>query len=141
MSAPSPNDLLLLDDTYNANPASMRAALATPADIAGGRRRDAILGERTEHGALADPEHEALGDDIAQASIALAIGCGGMIDLALDRAAALGVEVVRTANAEEAAAVALKRIQPGDAILVKASRSVGAERVVAALAPPRRLIL
>lgn len=127
-------DVLLIDDTYNANPSSMRAALATLDEIAGERRKVAILGEMKELGALAEPEHEALGDDIAQAGVALAIGCGGLIDLALDRAVARGVEVVRAASAAEAATEAKARVVAGDAVLVKGSRSVGAERVVAALA-------
>jgi len=126
-------DIVVLDDTYNANPASMRAALATLGEIAGGRRRVAVLGEMKELGALAREEHEALGEAIADAGVALAIGCGGLVDLALDRAAARGVEVVRAASTAEAAAEAAVRVRHGDAVLVKGSRSVGAEKVVAAL--------
>ena len=127
------NGVVLIDDTYNANPSSMRAALATLREIAGARRRVAVLGEMKELGLLAEAEHEALGDDIVNAGVALAIGCGGMIDLALEVARAKGVEIVRTASAEEAAKEAAARVAAGDAVLVKASRSVGAERVVAAL--------
>lgn len=127
------HDVVLIDDTYNANPASMRAALATLNEIAGERRKVAVLGEMKELGVLAEAEHEALGDDIALAGVTLAIGCGGLIDLALAVAKAKGVEVVLTASAEEAAREAKARVKPGDAVLVKGSRSVGAERVVAAL--------
>jgi UDP-N-acetylmuramoyl-tripeptide--D-alanyl-D-alanine ligase len=126
-------NVLLIDDTYNANPASMRAALATLHEIAANRRKVAILGEMKELGHLAEPEHEALGEHIVHAGVTLAIGCGGLINLALEVAKANGVEVVLTASAEEAAKEARERIHPGDAVLVKASRSVGAERVVAAL--------
>lgn len=125
--------VVLIDDTYNANPSSMRAALATLREIAGERRKIAVLGEMKELGLLAEAEHEALGDDIVHAGVALAIGCGGMIDLALQVAGAKGVEILRAASAEEAAKEAAARVQPGDAVLVKASRSVGAERVVTAL--------
>lgn len=128
-----PPDLLVLDDTYNANPASMRAALETLAEIAGGRRRVAVLGEMKELGALAEEEHAALGDAIAEAGVTLAIGCGGLVDLALDRAAARGVEVVKCASTDDAAKVTKDRVREGDAVLVKGSRSVAAERVVAAL--------
>lgn len=128
------DDVLLLDDTYNANPASMRAALATLAEIAGAtRRKVAILGEMKELGAHAEAEHTALGDAIADAGVALAIGCGGLVDRALDRAAARGVEVVREASTTDAAITATVRVKAGDAVLVKGSRSVGAERVTAAL--------
>jgi UDP-N-acetylmuramoyl-tripeptide--D-alanyl-D-alanine ligase len=126
-------DVMLIDDTYNANPASMRAALATLHEIAASRRKVAILGEMKELGVLAEAEHEALGDDIVKAGVTLAIGCGGLIQLALEAAKAKGVEVVLTASAEDAAREAVARVQPGDAVLVKGSRSVGSERVVAAL--------
>lgn len=130
------DDVLLIDDSYNANPSSMRAALSTLAEIGGSRRRVAVLGEMKELGFLAEAEHEALADDIVQAGVTLAIGCGGLIDLALEGARARGVEVVLTASSAEAAEAASSRVQPGDAVLVKASRSVGAERVVDALSTP-----
>lgn len=130
-------DIVVLDDTYNANPASMRAALQTLAEIAGAssgpRRRVAVLGEMKELGAHAEAEHAALAEAIASAGVALAVGCGGLIGLALDGAASRGIEVVRAASTEEAAREAVARIRPGDAVLVKGSRSVGAERVVAKL--------
>jgi UDP-N-acetylmuramoyl-tripeptide--D-alanyl-D-alanine ligase len=127
------DDIVVLDDTYNANPASMRAALATLAEIAGGRRRVVVLGEMKELGALAREEHEALGEVVADAGVALAIGCGGLVDLTLDRAAARGVEVVRASTTAEAASEVAVRVRRGDVVLVKGSRSVGAEKVVAAL--------
>lgn len=129
-------DIVLLDDTYNANPASMRAALATLSEIAGTRRKVAVLGEMKELGPLAREEHEALGDAVAEAGVVLAIGCGGLIDLALERAAAKGVEVVRSSSTAEAAAEARTRVRAGDAVLVKGSRGVAAEKVVAALKAP-----
>jgi len=131
-------DIIVLDDTYNANPASMRAALATLGEIAGGRgmvdrRRVAILGEMKELGAHAESEHVALGDAIAAAGVTLAIGCGGLISRSLARASELGVTTVDAASTDQAAAEAKARVRPSDAVLVKGSRSVGAERVVLAL--------
>lgn len=125
--------ILVLDDTYNANPASMRVALATLSEIAGARRKVAVLGEMKELGAHAEPEHAALGDALAASGVTLAIGCGGLISRTLERAAALGVTCVMAASTDEAAREARARVQPSDAVLVKGSRSVGAERVVAAL--------
>ncbi|MCL2777161.1 MAG: UDP-N-acetylmuramoyl-tripeptide--D-alanyl-D-alanine ligase [Polyangiaceae bacterium] len=124
---------LVLDDTYNANPSSMRAALSTLAEVGAGRRLVAVLGEMKELGDLAEEEHRVLGDAIAHAGVSLAIGCGGMISLALDRARAQGVAVVDAPSTEAAAAQAVARIFAGDAILVKGSRSVGTEFVVSAL--------
>ncbi len=128
------NDLLLLDDTYNANPASMRAALATLGEIGKGRRLVAVLGEMKELGELTKEEHIALGDSIAEANVKLAIGVGGAMEQAIDRAGERGVETVRFAS-DAAGAVELvcPEIRPGDAILVKGSRSVGTEKVVAAI--------
>jgi len=128
-------DVLVLDDTYNANPGSMRAALATLAEIAGSRRRVAILGEMKELGSHAESEHDALGDALAVSGVTLAIGCGGLVDRTLARAASLApaMEVVAAPSTEEAAREAGLRVRSGDAVLVKGSRSVGAERVVAVL--------
>jgi len=128
-----PGDVVVLDDTYNANPSSMRAALETLAEIAGPRRKVAVLGEMKELGPLAEEEHVALGDVVAEAGVALFIGCGGLMDRALDRAAARGVVVVRCASTVEATAEASARVASGDVVLVKGSRSVGTEAVIAAL--------
>ncbi len=129
-------DVVLVDDTYNANPASMRSSLATLAELAGSaRRRVAVLGEMKELGALAEEEHDALGDALADAGVTLAIGCGGtLIARTLARAASRGVGIVAAESTERAAAEAVARVAPGDAVLVKGSRGVAAERVVAALA-------
>jgi UDP-N-acetylmuramoyl-tripeptide--D-alanyl-D-alanine ligase len=70
---------------------------------------------------------------VAEAGVALLVSCGGMADLVARGARARGVEVVVASGAEEAARVAVERVRPGDVVLVKASRSVGAERVVEAL--------
>jgi UDP-N-acetylmuramoyl-tripeptide--D-alanyl-D-alanine ligase len=127
-------DILLLDDTYNANPASMRAALATLAEIAGSRRRVAILGEMKELGPLAEEEHDALGDVLAGSGVALAIGCGGLATRTIERAKANGlIEAIAAKDTLDAAKEALARVKEGDAVLVKGSRGVAAERVVAAL--------
>ena len=128
------DNILVLDDTYNANPASMRAALATLAEIAGPRRRLVVLGEMKELGTHAEQEHDALGEAVAAAGVTVAVGCGGLIDRTLTSAARnAALEVVCAASTDEATREILARVRPGDAILVKGSRSVGAERVVAAL--------
>ncbi len=124
---------LLLDDTYNANPQSMRAALQTLQELSAGRRAVAVLGEMRELGPLAAEEHERLGEAVAASGARLAISCGGLADLAVRAAERAGVEAVLAADADGAARAALEHVAPGDAVLVKASRSVGAERVVAAL--------
>jgi UDP-N-acetylmuramoyl-tripeptide--D-alanyl-D-alanine ligase len=123
---------VLLDDAYNASPATVRAALSTLAELSAGRRV-AVLGEMKELGPAASSEHAALGAAIAEAGVAHLVSCGGMADAAADAAERLGVVVSRGRDAEEAARIAVEQFRAGDAVLVKASRSVGAERVVDAL--------
>jgi UDP-N-acetylmuramoyl-tripeptide--D-alanyl-D-alanine ligase len=126
-------DVLVIDDTYNANPASMRAALSILSDLAGTRRRVAVLGEMKELGESARGEHVALGDALADAKVALAIGCGGLASAIVQRARERGIDAVDCANVEEAAGEAVARVRAGDVVLVKGSRSVGAEAVVSRL--------
>jgi UDP-N-acetylmuramoyl-tripeptide--D-alanyl-D-alanine ligase len=125
--------VLVLDDAYNANPASVRAAIATLQEVAEGRRV-AVLGEMRELGPAAEREHEALGEVVADAHVGLLVSCGGLADLAARAASRRGVPVVFADGAEQAARIAVDRVLPGDCVLVKASRSIGAERVVEALA-------
>jgi UDP-N-acetylmuramoyl-tripeptide--D-alanyl-D-alanine ligase len=122
----------VIDDAYNANPASMRAALTTLAEC-GGSRRVAVLGEMKELGPAAESEHAALADAVVAASLSLLVSCGGLADVLARAAASRGVEVALAGSTGEAARIAAAYARPGDVFLVKASRSVGAERVVDAL--------
>jgi UDP-N-acetylmuramoyl-tripeptide--D-alanyl-D-alanine ligase len=132
------SEVLLLDDSYNANPSSMRASLSTLREIAGSRRKIAVLGEMKELGALAEAEHVSLGDALAESGIALVIGCGGLMDIALAQASAHGIAVEPCRDTAAAASRACELVRAGDAVLVKGSRSTGTERVVDALSklPP-----
>lgn len=134
------DDIVILDDTYNANPASVRAALATLSELARARggRAVAVLGEMKELGARAREEHAAIGDALAEAGVSLAIGCGGLASVVLERAAGRGVAIVDAPDVVTAAAEAVSRAEAGDVILVKGSRSVGAEAVVSALLERKR---
>jgi UDP-N-acetylmuramoyl-tripeptide--D-alanyl-D-alanine ligase len=133
-------DLVVIDDTYNANPASVRAALGTLSELASAwkGRAVAVLGEMKELGARASEEHAAIGDALADAGVSLAIGCGGLASVALQRAAGRGVEIVDAPDVATAATEAATRAKAGDVILVKGSRSVGAEAVVQALSKRKR---
>jgi len=128
-------DIVVLDDTYNANPASVRAALSTLADLARGRgsRAVVVFGEMKELGVRAREEHAAIGDALAEAGVALAIGCGGLASVALERARTRGVATVDAPDVAAAAREVVARAKSGDTILVKGSRGVGAEMVVVAL--------
>jgi UDP-N-acetylmuramoyl-tripeptide--D-alanyl-D-alanine ligase len=125
---------LVIDDTYNANPGSVRAALGTLADLAGGTRRTVVvLGEMKEIGETTRAEHEALGAAVAAAHADVLVTCGGLATLIADRAEECGVAVRKCTDVDEAAAAAASVVQPGDVVLVKASRSVKTENVVRAL--------
>jgi UDP-N-acetylmuramoyl-tripeptide--D-alanyl-D-alanine ligase len=126
---------LIVDDTYNASPQSMRNALESLSEIARaeGRRAVCVLGEMRELGPDADALHEDLGDDVARAQVALLIGCGGRVKNAIAKASQRGVRCLDLPDAEAAAKVAATEVQPGDVVLVKGSRAVGTERVVSAL--------
>jgi UDP-N-acetylmuramoyl-tripeptide--D-alanyl-D-alanine ligase len=138
--------VVILDDAYNANPASVRSALATLAETGrlgeqgAGRvlRRVAILGEMKELGPMAEREHAAIGEAVAAAGVSLLVSCGGLADAIALAAERRGVQVVLALDATEAARAAIEHVRPGDAVLVKASRGVGAERVVEALAANAR---
>lgn len=115
----------IIDESYNANPASMAAALALLARAPG--RRLAVLGEMRELGRDSDALHAALAGPIAEAGIAaLALVGPGMAALAVPGA-------VRLADAEAALAWARATLRPGDTLLVKGSNAVGLGRLVAAL--------
>lgn len=115
--------ILLLNDCYNANPLSMRAALANLAERAGGRRRLAVLGEMAELGPGAEDFHREVGEQAAALGVEV-IGVGPL-------ARAYGGRSVSSAGEAGDALAALLR--PGDVVLVKGSRSVGLETVAAKL--------
>ena len=124
-------DALLIDESYNANPASMRATLkvlaAERAD-----RRIAVLGEMRELGESSDAYHAALAVPIDEAGVSRAVLVGeGMLPLA--KALEGRIETVHVPDAAAAARVLSDLIAPGDAVLVKGSNGVGLARVVADL--------
>ena len=132
---PLANGALIIDDTYNANPSSFAASLATLGEVAGNRRRVVVLGEMKELGELADTAHRDLGRALANAGVTLAIGCGGrLVNLALTEARNRGVGVVIADDVNDAAQEATGRVVARDVVLVKGSRSVSAEVVVHELA-------
>jgi len=130
---PLPGGGLLINDAYNANPVSMRAALAQLAATAGDRRRVAILGDMAELGPGAPAFHEEIGREVARHGVEALLAVGELARGYVDNAT--GVPVIRwAADADEAAEAAVELVQPGDCVLVKASRAVGLERVAESLA-------
>jgi len=122
----------LIDESYNASPASVKAALAVLEKTPGGRRI-AVLGDMLELGAAAPLAHENLGRLAAELGFeVVAIG-------ALAAEIARGVDlasgtVTQVSDREEAAAVAGRALQPSDVVVVKASRGLALDRVADLLA-------
>jgi UDP-N-acetylmuramoyl-tripeptide--D-alanyl-D-alanine ligase len=126
----------VVNDAYNANPESMRAALAAltglPAD-----RRIAVLGAMGELGADAPAEHERLGRDAAAAGIDLIVAVGpDAVGIAEGAAAAgrrTGEESVHVPDRAAARELLSEVLRPGDVVLLKASRAYGLELLAADL--------
>jgi len=124
----------ILDDTYNANPAALRAALATLAAARGGTRRVVVLADMLELGDLALEAHREAGRAIAAAGVAELVGVGRLAEEAVAAARGAGLaEAHHAATFEDTVAILLKRLAPGDLVLVKGSRGMRMERVVDAL--------
>jgi UDP-N-acetylmuramoyl-tripeptide--D-alanyl-D-alanine ligase len=115
-----PGGGLLLNDCYNANPMSMRAALLHLAERGRGRRRIAVLGGMAELGDEAPRYHEEVAELLRELAIERVIAVG-------EPARPFGGEWVATP--EEAAERLRAELAPGDVVLVKGSRSVGLEVV------------
>jgi UDP-N-acetylmuramoyl-tripeptide--D-alanyl-D-alanine ligase len=128
------NGAWVIDDSYNANPGSMAAALSALAEQGAGRRRIAVLGEMRELGALAEAEHDALAARVLEAHVDLFVSCGGLISRTAALVRAAGVPTFDFIDAEEAATFVTSVVVSSDIVLVKGSRSIATERVVAALA-------
>ncbi len=125
-----PGGGLLINDAYNANPVSMRAALAHLAERAGGRRRVAILGEMAELGRTAPAYHREVGEAAAELGVDEVLAVGELARGYLDG----GVPGRWTPNVHDALRELDEVVRPGDAVLVKASRAVGLEAIAEALA-------
>jgi UDP-N-acetylmuramoyl-tripeptide--D-alanyl-D-alanine ligase len=123
---PLPGGGRLVNDAYNANPLSMRAALEHLVEQAAGRRTVAILGEMAELGPEARRHHEEIGRAAKKLGVDVVIGVGELArgyepdDWCADPPAA--IDMARTV------------IHPGDHVLVKGSRAAGLEVVAEALA-------
>jgi UDP-N-acetylmuramoyl-tripeptide--D-alanyl-D-alanine ligase len=135
----SDDDVLVLNDAYNASPSSMRAALETFGRLPVAGRRIAVLGEMLELGPIAAVEHEHVGDLVGESGIAVLVTVGTGTDELGASARAHGVEVVGVEDRDAAVAALRTIVTPGDAVLVKASRLVGLERVAAALLHPEEV--
>ncbi|HYZ81874.1 MAG TPA: UDP-N-acetylmuramoyl-tripeptide--D-alanyl-D-alanine ligase [Solirubrobacteraceae bacterium] len=128
----TPNRVTVIDDCYNANPISMRAALDDLKDTAAGdsARRVAVLGDMLELGPQEREYHARLGEEATAAGVDVLVTVGPLAASIADR---FHGETHTVADAAEAAKVVPELLAPGDVVLVKASRGVGLELVCKAL--------
>jgi len=128
---PGPRDSTILDDSYNASPASMLAALDLLAELPG--RRIALLGEMRELGAAEVGGHRQVGERAAAACDLLLV-LGERAQPLAEAARDAGLKDVRfLESSEEAAEMLQAELRSGDHLLVKASRALALEKVVDAL--------
>ena len=120
-----------LDDSYNANPDSMKAALRTLVELPADGKRIAVLGEMRELGAESQRGHEEVGEEAAELGVDHLIGIGemgAMIARAAERAGLAKSSAVGSTS--EAAELLIDTAAPGDLILIKGSRLARTEDVI-----------
>ncbi|MGW7210360.1 UDP-N-acetylmuramoyl-tripeptide--D-alanyl-D-alanine ligase [Streptomyces sp. NPDC054837] len=132
-----PDGVTVVNDAYNANPESMRAALRALAAMGRGRRTWAVLGKMAELGDEALAEHDAVGRLAVRLNVSKLVAVGGReaswLQLGAYNEGSWGEESVHVSDAQAAVDLLRSQLRPGDVVLVKASRSVGLESVATAL--------
>ncbi|MFD9354155.1 UDP-N-acetylmuramoyl-tripeptide--D-alanyl-D-alanine ligase [Streptomyces sp. NPDC060031] len=132
----------IVNDAYNANPESMRAALRALAAMGGaarakGGRTWAVLGPMAELGDASLAEHDAVGRLAVRLNVSKLVAVGGReaswLQLGAYNEGSWGEESVLVSDAQAAVDLLRSELRPGDVVLVKASRSIGLERVALAL--------
>ncbi|MFD9125207.1 UDP-N-acetylmuramoyl-tripeptide--D-alanyl-D-alanine ligase [Kitasatospora sp. NPDC059571] len=134
----------VVNDAYNANPDSVRAALRALVSMAGRgperRRTWAVLGEMRELGEDSLSEHDAIGRLAVRLDVTKLVAVGGReaacMELGARNEGSWGEESVLVSDADAAIELLRSQLQPGDVVLVKASRSAGLEKVAEALLAP-----
>ncbi len=126
---------VVLDDSYNANTASVAAGLEAARELAAelGRRLVVVLGEMRELGPLAAEEHDEAARLCVAAAPAALVAVGGEARRASELARAAGIDAVFAPDAGEAWAPLAAALRPGDVVLIKGSRGVGLDALVARL--------
>jgi UDP-N-acetylmuramoyl-tripeptide--D-alanyl-D-alanine ligase len=137
-----PDGVTVVNDAYNANPESMKAALRTLAAMGGpaqarGGRTWAVLGAMAELGERSLAEHDAVGRLAVRLNVSKLVAVGGTeaawLQMGAYNEGSWGEESVHVSDAEAAIDLLRTQVRPGDIVLVKASRSVGLESVALAL--------
>jgi UDP-N-acetylmuramoyl-tripeptide--D-alanyl-D-alanine ligase len=128
----TPGGVVVCNDAYNASPSATEAALRALAHLRVTGRRVAVLGPMLELGPYAEDAHSAIGRLAAVLGFVV-VAVGVEAEGVAAGATAEGAEVHRVPDPDRAAALLVELVRPGDAVLVKASRAAGLERVARAL--------
>lgn len=123
------NDITILNDTYNANPQSMRAAVDTLSKLSKAHKV-AVLGDMLELGTLGPVLHEGVGRFVGECGIDVLIAVGELAENIYNGAVPFATECYARPNKEEAKAVLDQVVKPDSAVLVKASRGMKMEELV-----------
>jgi UDP-N-acetylmuramoyl-tripeptide--D-alanyl-D-alanine ligase len=127
-------DLVVIDDSYNASPAAVAAALAVLGSV--GTRRVAVIGDMLELGTLSADAHEAAGRDAAKQTDVL-IGVGEHAQTIVSSARAAGLrDTYEVADRGEALVLLRRILRRGDTVLVKGSHSLALDELADALVRP-----
>lgn len=117
--------ITIVNDAYNANPDSMRAALRALASMRGQGRAIAVIGEMRELGEQSQAEHEAIGEQAAGLGLDLVLSIGQGAQGAAQKFDDLGGASHEVDDVAEAKAFLVDQLQPGDVVLLKSSRDSG----------------
>ena len=125
------NGVQFLDDSYNANPDSMKAALRTLVELDTEGKRIAVLGEMRELGAESERGHREVGETAATLGVNQLITIGDTAELIAEGARTAGLDKVSSVRSTAEAAKLLGEIAaPGDLVLIKGSRAARTEEVI-----------
>ena len=128
------NGIRMINDAYNANPASMRAALETLSQIAVDGRRIAVVGDMRELGAMTHDAHRELGREVGNRQIDALFALGDHASVVVEGGREAGVDQAWAYRDRDALTNALQAyLKPGDLMLIKGSRGIAMENIVTAL--------
>lgn len=130
--------ITVIQDYYNANPDSMKAAVTLLQELGAGRRTIAVLGDMLELGTETRTLHREVGAFLAGRRVSLLVACGELGREVAHGASTGGMaasQVFETRGVSDAARILKKLVEPGDVVLLKASRAMQFERLADALRP------
>lgn len=122
-----------IDDTYNSNPSSFKAALETLKSLRTRGRKGVVFGDMLELGPAAEDLHREIGALLAEHHFDYVIGVGPLSQFAVDEALKKGYnpsKIFKVSDSLEAGKKCLKEVSQGDTVLVKGSRGMKMEKVI-----------